>query len=94
MGVQGTSMSNGSGMQPLEVGAPDKSDKLSTAPQQHTPQQTQQPRNGNLDPSKPKLRGQVTTAPRVISACCGIHPPCCPIHLSRLTSELMKQKCL
>ena len=86
-------MSNGPGMQPLEVGAPDKSDNSRTAPQQHTPQQPQQLRNGNLDPSELKLRGQVTTAPRVISACCSTHPPCCPIHRSRLTSEPVKQRC-
>lgn len=94
MGAQGTSMSNGPGMQPLEVGAPDNSDKFCTAPQQHTPQQPQQLRNGNLDLPKPKLRGQVTTTPRLISACCSIHPPCCPSLLPRLTSERTKQRCL
>lgn len=94
MGAQGTSMSNGPGLQPLEVGAPDNSDQFRTAPQQHTPQQPQQLRNGNLDLPKQQLRGQVNTARRVISACCGSHPPCCPIHRLRLTSEPVNQRCL
>ena len=89
MGVRGTSMRYGPGMQPLEVGAPDKSESFRTAPQQHTPQQQLQFRNGDPDPPKQQLRGQVTTAPRVICARCSLHSPCCPSALLRLTSKLI-----